>query len=447
MLILVEKIYGVYGLGIYGVILFLSSIVRYLSLGLSDLFLLRASKCSKSIVKKLYFMYMMLGFTSLIFFLLLSLPFMAIISNYFLKFNIFSGGIILVITLIFIRYLTSINVAMERVKGGVKILNLNYTVPYLFELVFLYFSYKEYLAYYLLAGHIIGHLFINIFFYIKNNLLIGINLRKIYKKIFSSLLKKFIIRSTALMQYSFSIYGSVIILRFFGSSGLSVETFGLLTFLIAIIQALQNLITTVITVNQASLIRLVSSKNILSNNSKNIIDINKIRLVVFLLWFLSLTFIGLIYTQLIIELPYIFLAQAEYIFIALLGVIALELSFFSQISAQVFNFHNRIAKFVISIYIYSIVFLFLISLSLKKIVLLWLIFNLIIVFSLTYLSLKNDKIQRSFNIINIKQQLIFQLIILLYIFVINTGSSSSIIIFFGITMLLIHRQIKRNFDA
>ena len=68
MLILVEKIYGVYGLGIYGVILFLSSIVRYLSLGLSDLFLLRASKCSKSIVKKLYFMYMMLGFTSLIFF-------------------------------------------------------------------------------------------------------------------------------------------------------------------------------------------------------------------------------------------------------------------------------------------------------------------------------------------------------------------------------------------
>ena len=75
------------------------------------------------------------------------------------------------------------------------------------------------------------------------------------------------------MQYSFSIYGSVIILRFFWFIRPISRNFGLLTFLIAIIQALQNLITTVITVNQASLIRLVSSKNILSNNSKNIIDI------------------------------------------------------------------------------------------------------------------------------------------------------------------------------
>ncbi|MGB2401360.1 MAG: hypothetical protein ACPH7H_06140 [Porticoccaceae bacterium] len=415
VIFIVEKLHGTFGLGIYGLLLMITTCVRFMTFGSADLYLLRGAKGAKNIGYKLYTTYMLFGFISLSIFILLFFATLNWSIPYFLKFELQGVNLLLIPILLVIRCITATNIARERISGGVIILICSYIIPYLFEIIFLISSSRENLACNLFLGHILGHIILNMLCINK----IGTKTKKLHLQkhlsrfltsglwLFRLLVKK----SFVLISFSFCLYGIVLLVRFLGSKNLGVEEFGVLTLLIVVVQAVQNLINTVVTINQAQLISVISScRESLTPKIKSKFSlVNNVRVVVAICWLLVVIGTYLILHQSFFELPYTIVDISLFLVPSMLLVAFLDMTFFSQISAQSYNQTWKITRIIIPIFCILIFANLFVDFSIHEIVVIWLILNFSAGIIISIAGKLNKQIDQHFNVLNLLSQLICQL--------------------------------------
>ena len=342
-LFVIERLHGTTGLSVYGLLLLVAGLTRYIALGLPDLYLLRASTLqdgTRRIALRLYLSTLIITVMALSIGGLLSLTYLS--QDYFSKFYLAKTDAVLILYVILVRAVSALSISSERADGNTLVLSLSYILPYLFEIACaLSFDESSGFGRAVFIAHGLAHTIL-IVVYISQSQQSSIYLDAIrliayapWKRMRFWLIAK---RSLVLLQFAIAVYGGALLLRFLASSELLVTDFAVFTIIFASLQATQSLANTPITVVQATLVRITSELLTSSSGARQeeiARYIEGIQRMVFLIWAVAGCSVILLEHQSLFIIPDPYATALMLWPIVLIGCIILDVSFFAVLILQV----------------------------------------------------------------------------------------------------------------
>lgn len=342
-LFVIERLHGTTGLSLYGLLLLVAGLTRYVTLGLPDLYLLRASTLhdgTRRVALRLYLSTLIITVTALSVGGLFSLTYLT--QDYFSKFDLAKTDAVLILYVILVRGLSALSISSERADGNTLVLSLSYILPYLFEIACaLFFDDSSSFGRAIFMAHGLAHaILIAVYIFQSQQRSVYLNAIRLigyapWKRIRFRLIVK---RSFVLLQFAITVYGGALLLRFLASSELPVTDFAVFTIIFASLQATQSLANTPITVVQATLVRITSE--LLTNSSdarqeEIVLYIKGVQRMVLLIWAAASCGVILLEHQSLFVIPDPYATALMLWPIVLIGCIILDVSFFAVLILQV----------------------------------------------------------------------------------------------------------------